>query len=156
VSQFDANLPVSNIATMDSIVSRSVAPRRFNMSLLAVFAAIALVLAIVGIYGVLAYSVARRTAEIGLRAALGATPRNILTLIIAQGMQPIAIGIALGLAGALGLSRSLTGMLYGIQPADPLTYVSVAGLMLLVALFSCYVPARRALRVDPAIALREE
>ena len=156
VARPDANLPVSNVQTFEQIVSRSVAPRRFNMALLSVFAGIALALAMIGIYGVLAYSVARRTSEIGLRAALGATPGKILALVLRQGMTPIVIGVVIGAGGALWLSRFLTSLLYSIQPADPATYASVIALVLLAALASCVIPARRALRVDPAVALREE
>lgn len=156
IAGIDPNLPIANVQSLNEVVTRSVAPRRFNMSLLSVFAAIALLLAMVGIYGVLAYSVARRTAEIGLRAALGATPGNILAMVVRQGMQPIVIGIVIGLGGALWLSRFLAGLLYNIQPADPMTYAAVSGLVMLTALFSCYLPARRALRVDPVTALREE
>lgn len=156
IAGIDPNLPIANVQTLEEVVARSVAPRRFNMSLLSVFAGIALLLAMIGIYGVLAYSVARRTAEIGLRAALGATPGNILGMVVRQGMQPILIGIVIGLGGALWLSRFLTTLLYNIQPADPTTYAAVSGLVTLTALFSCYLPARRALRVDPVTALREE
>jgi putative ABC transport system permease protein len=138
------------------VVSQSVAPRRFNMFLLSIFAAVALLLALVGVYGVLAYSVGRRTAEIGLRIALGATPRRVLTLIVGQGMRPILIGIGIGLAGAVGLSHFVTSLLFDVKPVDPLTYGAVALLVTLAALLSCYVPALRALRIDPVAALRQE
>src|SRR5258705_1163347 len=101
----DPNLPLADVQTLDDVLSHSVAPRRFNMFLLTIFAAVALLLALVGVYGVLAYSVGRRTAEIGLRIALGATPRSVLTLIVGQGMRPIMAGIAIGMAGAVGLSH---------------------------------------------------
>jgi len=156
LKEIDPNLPLSDVQTMDEIVSRSMAPRRFNMFLLSIFAGVALLLALVGVYGVLAYSVGQRTAEIGLRVALGATPRNVLALIIAQGMRPILIGIGIGLAGALGLSRFVSSLLFGVKPVDPLTYVAVALLVAAAGLLSCYVPALRALRIDPVAALRQE
>jgi putative ABC transport system permease protein len=156
LKEIDPNLPLSNVQTMDEIVSRSVAPRRFNMFLITIFAAVALLLALVGIYGVLAYSVGRRTAEIGLRVALGATPGRVLALIVGQGMRPILIGIAIGLLGAVGLSRFVSSLLFGVKPFDPWTYGLVALLVGLAALFSCFVPALRALHVDPVAALREE
>jgi putative ABC transport system permease protein len=156
LKEIDSNLPLSDVQTMDEIVSRSMAPRRFNMFLLSIFAGVALLLALVGVYGVLAYSVGQRTAEIGLRVALGATPRKVLALIIGQGMRPILIGIGIGLAGALGLSRFVSSLLFGVKPVDPLTYGAVALLVAAAALLSCYVPALRALRIDPVAALRQE
>jgi predicted permease len=156
LKEIDPNLPLSDVQTMDEIVSRSVAPRRFNMFLLSIFAAVALLLALVGVYGVLAYSVGRRTAEIGLRIALGATPRSVLTLIVGQGMRPIIVGIAIGMAGAVGLSHLVSSLLFDVRPVDPLTYGAVALLVAIAALLACYVPALRALRVDPVAALRQE
>jgi putative ABC transport system permease protein len=156
LKEIDPGLPLSNVQTLDEVVSRSVAPRRFNMFLLTIFAAVALLLALVGVYGVLAYSVGRRTAEIGLRIALGATPRSVLTLIVGQGMRPIMAGIAIGMAGAVGLSHFVGSLLFNVKPVDPLTYGAVALLVAIAALLSCYVPALRALRVDPVAALRQE
>jgi len=156
LKEIDPNLPLSDVQTMDEIVSRSVAPRRFNMLLLTIFAGVALLLALVGVYGVLAYSVGQRTAEIGLRVALGATPRSVLALIVGQGMRPIMVGIALGMAGAVGLSHFVSSLLFNVKPVDPLTYGPVALLVAGAALLSCYVPALRALRVDPVAALRQE
>jgi putative ABC transport system permease protein len=126
------------------------------MFLITIFASVALLLALVGVYGVLAYSVGRRTAEIGLRVALGATPGKILGLIVGQGMRPIFIGIGVGLAGALALSRFVSSLLFGVKPVDPVTYGAVTLLVIAAALLSCYVPALRALRVDPVSALRQE
>jgi putative ABC transport system permease protein len=156
LKEIDPNLPLSNVQTMDEIVSRSTAPRRFNMLLLTIFAGVALLLALVGVYGVLAYSVGQRTAEIGLRVALGATPRSVLALIVGQGMRPILIGIGVGLLGALALSRFVSSLLFNVKPIDPMTYGIVALLVAAAALLSCYVPALRALRVDPVAALRQE
>lgn len=156
LKEIDPNLPLSDVQTMDEIVYRSMAPRRFNMFLLSIFAGVALLLALVGVYGVLAYSVGQRTAEIGLRVALGATPRKVLTLIVGQGMRPILIGIGAGLLGALALSRFVSSLLFGVRSVDPLTYAAVALLVAVAALLSCYVPALRALRVDPVAALRQE
>ena len=156
LKELDPNLPLSKIQTLDEVVSQSVAPRRFNMFLITIFAAVALLLALVGVYGVLAYSVGRRTAEIGLRIALGATPRSVLTLIVGQGMPPILAGIAIGMAGAIGLSHFVSSLLFNVKPVDPLTYGAVALLVAVAALLSCYVPALRALRVDPVAALRQE
>jgi putative ABC transport system permease protein len=156
LKEIDPHLPLANVQTMDEIVSRSVAPRRFNMFLITIFAVVALLLALVGIYGVLAYSVGRRTAEIGLRVALGATPGKVLALIVSQGMRPILIGIGIGLLGAVGLSRFVSSLLFGVKPFDPWTYGVVALLVGLTALLSCFVPALRALHVDPVAALRQE
>jgi predicted permease len=156
LKEVDPSLPLADVQTLDEVVAKSVAPRRFNMLLLMIFAAIALLLAMIGVYGVLAYAVAGRTAEIGLRVALGAGPRSVLALIIGQGMRPILAGIAIGLLGALGLSRLIAGLLYGVKPMDPLTYVAVAAIVGLTALLASYLPARRALRVDPVTALRQE
>jgi putative ABC transport system permease protein len=156
LKEIDPNLPLADVQTMDEIVSRSVAPRRFNMFLLTIFAGVALLLALVGVYGVLAYSVGQRTAEIGLRVALGATPRSVLTLIVGQGMRPIMVGIAIGIAGALGLSHFVSSLLFNVKPVDPVTYGAVALLVAVAALLSCYVPALRALRIDPVAALRQD
>ncbi|HKR97005.1 MAG TPA: ABC transporter permease [Candidatus Angelobacter sp.] len=156
LKDLDPNLPLSDVQTMDEVVSKSMAPRRFNMFLITIFAAVALLLALVGVYGVLAYSVGRRTAEIGLRVALGATPAKVLTLIVGQGMRPILIGMGAGLLGAMGLSRFVSSLLFNVKPIDPVTYAAVALLVAIAAVLSCYVPALRALRVDPVAALRQE
>ncbi len=126
------------------------------MLLLGVFAGVAMLLALAGIYGVIAYGVTRRTSEIGVRVALGASHNRVLRQIVAQGMQPVFIGIGVGLVGALALSRSLSTLLYEIAPTDPVTYVGVALLLGASALAACYLPARRALRVDPKVALAAE
>jgi ABC-type antimicrobial peptide transport system permease subunit len=142
--------------TMDSLISESVATQRFSMILLVVFAVLALSLAAVGIYGVISYVVGRRGHEIGLRIALGAQPRDILRLILGRGGKLAGIGIALGLAAALGLTRLMASLLYGISATDLPTFAGVALLLTLVALTACYVPARRATKVDPIAALRYE
>ncbi|MBI3404288.1 MAG: ABC transporter permease, partial [Acidobacteria bacterium] len=152
----DPTLPLSDILSLDEVVVRSLAPRRMNAVLLGTFAGVALLLATSGIYGVLAYSVARRTSEIGVRMALGASGRSILNLIIRQGMRPILIGIALGLVGAFGLSRFVATLLFGIEATDTLTYASVALLVAATALVACSVPAWLAIRINPVTALRQE
>ena len=156
VASVDPNLPVSNIRTLDEIVTASVATRRMTMWLLVTFAALALVLALAGVYGVLAYSVAGRTQEIGVRMALGAEPGSVLRSVVAHGMRPVLAGSAVGLAVAFGLSSLMSSMLFEVQPHDPVTYAGVAGLVVLVATLACYLPARRVLRVDPATSLRVE
>ncbi|KPK59446.1 MAG: hypothetical protein AMS21_09965 [Gemmatimonas sp. SG8_38_2] len=156
LADLDPNVPLSDVTTLDEIVDDSVAARRFNMILLAIFAGVALLLALAGIYGVQAYSVARRTSEIGVRVALGASGETVLKQIVGQAMRPALIGIGLGLLGAFALSRLLSSLLFGIAPSDPTTYLAVAALLAATALISCYLPARRALLVDPVTALREE
>jgi predicted permease len=142
--------------TMDSVISDSVASQRFSMILLAVFAGLALTLAGVGIYGVISYVVGQRVHEIGIRMALGAQPQDILRLILSSGGKLAGLGVVVGLAAALVLTRFMAALLYGVGTTDPLTFVGVALLLSVVALTACYVPARRATRVDPMSALRYE
>jgi putative ABC transport system permease protein len=146
--------PVFDITTLQQRLDDSIETPRFNMALLAIFASLALVLATIGIYGVISYSVSQRTREIGVRVALGAGRSDILRLILGQGAAMILTGLALGLAGSLLLTRYLANLLYGVRPVDPLTIISVAALLTIVALAACYLPARRAVRLDPMTALR--
>ncbi len=150
------NQPVSEVATMEQLLARSLSRARFSMILLSTFAALALVLAAVGIYGVMAYAVAQRTREIGVRLALGPQPRDVLRMVLLGGGKLAACGLVLGLIGSLGVSYFLRSQLYGVSSADPVTYASVALVLGLVALAACYLPARRATRVDPLVALRYE
>jgi putative ABC transport system permease protein len=156
VHQVDASLPVTEVTTLDQLVARSVSPQRFSAVLIGVLAGLALVLSAVGIYGVMSYTVGQRTQEIGIRMALGAGPQNMLALILGRGTRLALTGIAAGVLGAFALTRFLSSLLFGVQPHDPLTFVAVAMLLLLVALAACYVPARRAMKVDPMVALRYE
>jgi putative ABC transport system permease protein len=152
----DPRVPVGRVRPLEEVLSQSVAESRFQMLLLSVFAGLALVLAAVGIYGVMSYLVAQRRHEIGVRLALGAVPREVLRLVLRRGLGLALTGAALGLLGSVALTRLLGGFLYGISPADPATYAAVTALLLLVALAACFIPARRAARVDPVVALRSE
>jgi len=152
----DKDLPVTRIRTMDEVRSMSVASPRLNLLLFGLFAALALVLATIGIYGVTAYSVAQRTREIGIRVALGARSNDVLRLVIGQGARLALIGVVLGMIGAFALTRLMASMIYGVSAVDPLTFFAVAFLLAVVALTACYIPARRAMRVDPLVALRYE
>lgn len=156
IHKADASLPVSQVMSMDDLLSTSVSPRRFSAVLVAIFALLALLLAAVGIYGVMSYVVGQRTHEIGIRMALGAQPADVRKLVVNHGAKLAAIGVAIGLAGALVLTRFLSSMLFSVKPADPLTFVGIALLLAGVAALACYVPAARAMRVDPMVALRYE
>ncbi len=155
VRELDPNVPPV-IGTFAGVSAVSLQSRRFNLILLGAFAGTALLLAVAGLYGVMAYSVARRTAELGTRIALGATRANVLLLVLGQGLVTAMIGVAIGVAGAIALTRTLQSFLFGLSPTDPLTFAAVALLLILVALLACYIPARRASRVDPITALRNE
>jgi predicted permease len=156
VLALDKNQPVYSIRTLDSVLSESVAAPRFRTLLLGVFAGVALILAGVGIYGVISYAVSRRTQEIGIRMALGARATDVLKLVVKEGMMLALIGVAIGLAGAFALTRLLTTLLFGVTPTDAATFATVSVGLIVVALFACFIPARRATKVDPLVALRYE
>jgi putative ABC transport system permease protein len=150
------DLPAFNVRTMEQAISTSVAPRRFTMMLISLFAALAVTLTAVGIYGVVSYSVSQQTREIGIRMALGASHRAVLGLMLRQGMGVGFLGIVIGLAGGLAFTRLIAAQLFGVSATDPVTFVIVATLLILVTLLACYLPARRATKVDPMEALRYE
>jgi putative ABC transport system permease protein len=156
VWQVDGLIPVTRAQTMVEVMGESVEARRFNMLLLGVFSAVAMLLAAVGIYGVMSYTVAQRTREIGVRIALGARSRDVIRMVVGRGMLLTSIGAAAGLALSLALTRLMSGMLFGVGANDPLTFAIVSLLLAGVALLACYIPARRAARVDPMVALRTE
>jgi predicted permease len=156
IHSVDPDLPIANVKTLNDLVDDSVAQPRFAMLLLGAFGCLALLLAMIGMYGVISYNVARRTQEIGIRIALGAQRRNIFQMVLGHGLRLAAVGIAIGLAAAFGVTRVMTSFLYGVQATDPLTFTAVALLLVFVALLACYIPARRAMRVDPMVALRYE
>ena len=156
IRKVDASLPVTQVMTMEDLLSSSVSPRRFSAVLIGIFAGLALLLAAVGIYGVMSYVVGRRTHEIGIRMALGAQPSDVRRLVVNRGVKLAVAGVAIGLAGAFALTRLLSSLLFGVSPADPLTFAGVALLLTGAAMLACYVPARRAMRVDPLVALRYE
>jgi len=156
IRSLDANQPFADPKALDTYLGQSVAQRRFSMTLLGVFSAIALVLAAVGIYGVLAYSVAQRTREIGVRMALGARDTTVATMVVREALGVVGIGLAIGIAGALVLTRVMASLLYDVSPTDPVTFVGVTVALGAVALLASYLPARRAAGVDPIVALRQE
>jgi len=156
VHQVGPDIPVTDVLSMDDVIAQSMSPQRFNMTLLAAFAGLALLLAAVGIYGVLSYTVRRRVREIGIRMAMGASQSDILRLVVGDGMKPILIGVALGLTAALALSRLVASLVFGVQPTDPLTFTVVSLLLLVVGVVANSLPAYRATCVEPVRALREE
>jgi ABC-type antimicrobial peptide transport system permease subunit len=149
-------LPVFNVSTLDQYMASSVAEPKFSALLLGLFAGLALILSCIGLYGVMSYVVAQRTRELGIRMALGAQTRDVLKLVIRQGIGLTLLGSAIGVAGAVALTRMMKSWLFGVSPTDPLTFAVAALLLTIVALLSCWIPARRATKVDPITSLRSE
>jgi ABC-type antimicrobial peptide transport system permease subunit len=156
VAATDPSLPIVQLRTMDDVFGDSVSRQRFLSLLLGIFAAVALALAAIGTYGILSYMVTERQREIGIRMALGAGSGQVVRLVLGQGLGMAIVGIGLGVVGALALSRLTTSLLYGVSPADPVTFGAVAAVIALVAMVACVVPTRRATRVDPLAAIRME
>jgi len=156
IRALDPNQPISDVRTMEQVMSEAVSRSRFNTLLLALFAGLATLLSAVGIFGVMNYSVALRTREIGLRLAIGAQPRQVLLLVLRQGLLLTVIGLVLGLGASLALTRLLSGLLFGVTAVDASTFATISLLLVLVSLLACYLPARRAMRIDPMLALRYE
>jgi putative ABC transport system permease protein len=156
LTHLDSTLPIFDVRTYDRVVKDDTEVRRFTASLLGVFAGVALFLATIGIYGVLSYTVEQRTHEIGVRMALGASGSVVVKMIVLQAMRTVGVGLAIGIAAALALTRYISSMLYGIRSWDPLVFVAITALLGGVALLASYLPARRATRVDPIMALRYE
>ena len=156
IHSVDPDLPMANIATLETLVDASMTQQRFAMFVLGAFGALALLLASIGMYGVISYSTMQRTQEIGIRMALGAQRRSVVAMVLGHGGKPRCLGIAIGWIAALAMGHTMASFLYGVRPTDPLTLAGVSLLLLTVALVACYVPARRAMRTDPVIALRYE
>jgi ABC-type antimicrobial peptide transport system permease subunit len=156
VRSIDKGIPVFNVKTMDDVLATSVAQQRMSMLLFSAFAGIALLLAMIGIYGVTAYYVTQRTQEIGIRLALGAQLADVMKLVLKNGMALALTGIGLGVVGAFALTRLMTSLLFAVKPTDAATFVAVAACLVVTALLACYIPARRATKVDPLVALRYE
>ena len=156
VHEVDAETPVTDVMTMNELISNTLTPQRSNMLLLAAFAALALVLTAVGIYSVLSYAVRRRVREIGIRMALGASHSDVMKMVVTDGLKPILLGVAIGLAAALALGRVVSSLIYGVRPTDPLTFATVAVLLVAVGVLATAVPAYRATHVEPICTLRDE
>jgi putative ABC transport system permease protein len=156
IRRIDKDQPVADIATMEQVAFQLIAQQRMVMALLVSFAALALVLSALGIYSVLSYSIAQRTREIGLRMALGAQQGSVLRLVVGGGAGLALLGMTIGIAAAFALTQLMTDLLYGVRPADPVTFAAVTALLIATSLLACYIPARRAIKVDPMVALRYE
>jgi putative ABC transport system permease protein len=156
LAAIDKNQPIHSFKTLEATVSELVAPQRFTTILLAGFAALAALLAAVGIYGVMSYAVTQRTREIGVRMALGAQPKDVLKVLIRHGLMLVSVGVGLGLAASFALTRLMTDLLFGVEPTDKTTLGAMTLLLVAVALLACFIPARRAMKVDPLVALRYE
>ncbi len=156
VMALDSNQPVYNVRPLEDVLGASLAARRFQMLLLGIFAAVALIMAAIGVYAVMAEAVMQRTHEIGIRMALGAHPHDVLKLVVGQGIRMTVTGVAIGLAGALALTRWMSSLLFGVSPTDLITFATVSLTLIGVALLACYIPARRASRLDPIAAVRHE
>jgi putative ABC transport system permease protein len=156
LAEMDPNIPLSDVATMEDMVGQSVGSQRFIMVLVSLFASLALLLALAGVYGVQSYSVAQQTSEIGVRVAIGASKSQILKGVVLQAMRPAFLGVVVGVVGAFALSRFMASLLFQVEASDPATYASVAGILMLAALLSAWLPAMRATKVDPVIAFRTE
>jgi putative ABC transport system permease protein len=156
IRTLDPTQPVSDVRTMDQVMAETLSRARFNTLMLALFAGLATLLSAVGIFGVMNYSVALRTREIGLRVAIGAQPRQVLVLILRQGLLLTIVGVVIGLLAAVALTRLLSGLLFGVAAVDPPTFASISILLIAVSLVACYLPARRAMKIDPLLALRSE
>jgi len=156
VAALDKTLPIFNLKPMERVISERMSPKRLVTWMMLVFAILALLLAAVGMYAVMSYAVSQRTHEIGIRMALGARPADILKLVVSQGLALTVMGIVIGLAGAFGVTKALSGLLYGVTSTDPPTYIGLSLALGTVALLACYVPTRKATRIDPMIALRRE
>lgn len=156
IRSVDPELPLAKVATLSALVDDSMAQPRFSMLLVASFGALAILLASIGLYGVISYSVAQRTREIGIRMALGAGRHEVFRMILGQGTKLAGLGIAIGVVAAFGAARMMTSFLYGVEADDPFTFAGVPLFLLAIALLACYIPARRAMRVDPMTALRDE
>jgi putative ABC transport system permease protein len=152
----NANLPLASVRTMQDVYGKSMARTSFTLVMLGIAAAMALALGIIGIYGVMSYTVSQRQREIGIRLALGAQRGHVLQMVLQQGSKLALAGVAIGIGAALGLTQLMTHLLFGVTAHDPFTFAAVSSLLIVVALFACYVPARRATLVDPAVAIRHE
>jgi putative ABC transport system permease protein len=156
IHEVDGTVPVRDVLTMNDLVTKSLSQSRFNTLLLGVFAGLALLLAAIGIYSVLSYSVRQRVPEIGIRLALGARMTDVLRMVVIEGMKPTLFGVAIGMAAALAMGRLVASMIFQVKPSDPATFLAVAALLAFIALLACIIPAYRASKVDPVIALRNE